>query len=165
MTDPTEPSLFAAPPMAEQERMVEAVLFASAEPVTLAELIQKPVECCPIPSSSGSLLFIDALATGGLQSRHLDGGVLIIGGDSGVADLHCSNVSPIELVTQYLFATQEAQQINFHRLVAKPDVYAPSIVRWKRWYRFENAVRLNRSCVDSWSTSRWPPMRELIRRR
>ena len=33
-----DPSLFAAPPMAEQERMVEAVLFASAEPVTVAEL-------------------------------------------------------------------------------------------------------------------------------
>ncbi|MGB5870023.1 MAG: SMC-Scp complex subunit ScpB [Albidovulum sp.] len=34
----TERSLFAAPPIAEQERMIEAVLFASAEPVTLAEL-------------------------------------------------------------------------------------------------------------------------------
>ncbi len=31
-------SLFQAPPMAEQERMVEAVLFASAEPITVAEL-------------------------------------------------------------------------------------------------------------------------------
>ena len=31
-------SLFDAPPMAEQERMVEAVLFASAEPVTIKEL-------------------------------------------------------------------------------------------------------------------------------
>ena len=31
-------SLFEAPPMAEQERMVEAILFASAEPVTVAEL-------------------------------------------------------------------------------------------------------------------------------
>ena len=31
-------SLFDAPSMAEQERMVEAVLFASAEPVTLKEL-------------------------------------------------------------------------------------------------------------------------------
>jgi len=29
-----EESLFDAPPMGEQERMVEAVLFASAEPVT-----------------------------------------------------------------------------------------------------------------------------------
>ncbi len=41
MTDTDEPierSLFEAPPMGEQERMVEAVLFASAEPVTLAEL-------------------------------------------------------------------------------------------------------------------------------
>jgi segregation and condensation protein B len=31
-------SLFDAPPMGEQERMVEAILFASAEPVSLAEL-------------------------------------------------------------------------------------------------------------------------------
>ncbi len=41
MTDTDEPierSLFEAPPMGEQERMVEAVLFASAEPVTLTEL-------------------------------------------------------------------------------------------------------------------------------
>ncbi|MCB1350663.1 MAG: SMC-Scp complex subunit ScpB, partial [Maritimibacter sp.] len=33
-----EESLFEAPPMGEQERMVEAVLFASSEPVTVAEL-------------------------------------------------------------------------------------------------------------------------------
>ncbi|MGR3365304.1 MAG: SMC-Scp complex subunit ScpB [Maritimibacter harenae] len=33
-----EESLFDAPPMGEQERMVEAVLFASADPVTVAEL-------------------------------------------------------------------------------------------------------------------------------
>lgn len=31
-------SLFEAPPLAEQERMVEAILFASAEPVAVAEL-------------------------------------------------------------------------------------------------------------------------------
>ena len=34
----TEKSLFAAPPQAEQERMVEAILFASTDPVTVAEL-------------------------------------------------------------------------------------------------------------------------------
>ncbi|MFC2967498.1 SMC-Scp complex subunit ScpB [Acidimangrovimonas pyrenivorans] len=33
-----EQSLFEAPPMAEQERMVEAILFASTEPVTVREL-------------------------------------------------------------------------------------------------------------------------------
>ncbi len=33
-----EESLFEAPPLAEQERMVEAILFASAEPVKVAEL-------------------------------------------------------------------------------------------------------------------------------
>lgn len=37
-TEPQEESLFEAPPLAEQERMVEAILFASAEPVSVAEL-------------------------------------------------------------------------------------------------------------------------------
>lgn len=44
--DPQEGSLFTAPPMAEQERMVEAILFASAEPVTLRELIGRMPHGC-----------------------------------------------------------------------------------------------------------------------
>ncbi len=36
-----EQSLFEAPPMGEQERMVEAILFASLEPVTVAELVTR----------------------------------------------------------------------------------------------------------------------------
>ena len=44
----TEQSLFQAPPMAEQERMVEAILFASADPVTIAELTGRmPHGCDP----------------------------------------------------------------------------------------------------------------------
>src|ERR1022692_4513396 len=54
----------------------------------------------------------DAFATSGLQRCHLGGGVLIVGGDSGVADLHCTNVSPIEPLMQYLFATQESPQTS-----------------------------------------------------
>lgn len=38
MSEEAEESLFEAPPLAEQERMVEAILFASAEPVTVADL-------------------------------------------------------------------------------------------------------------------------------
>jgi segregation and condensation protein B len=46
--DPIEKSLFDAPPMGEQERMVEAILFASAEPVGVAELISRmPHGCDP----------------------------------------------------------------------------------------------------------------------
>ena len=37
-TPEIEDNLFESPPIAEQERMVEAVLFASADPVTIAEL-------------------------------------------------------------------------------------------------------------------------------
>jgi segregation and condensation protein B len=45
---PDERSLFEAPPIAEQERMVEAILFASAEPVTVADLAQRmPHGCDP----------------------------------------------------------------------------------------------------------------------
>jgi len=44
--DPFEPSLFGIPPLAEQERMVEAILFASAAPVTLAELAARMPEGC-----------------------------------------------------------------------------------------------------------------------
>jgi len=36
--DVDEQSLFEAPPIGEQERMVEAILFASAEPVTIKEM-------------------------------------------------------------------------------------------------------------------------------
>lgn len=39
MATPENDSLFEAPPMAEQERMVEAILFATADPVTIKELI------------------------------------------------------------------------------------------------------------------------------
>lgn len=38
ITEQQEETLFEAPPSAEQERMVEAILFAAAEPVTVKEL-------------------------------------------------------------------------------------------------------------------------------
>jgi segregation and condensation protein B len=46
MTGTEAPSLFAAPPMGEQERMVEAILFAAVDPVTVAELESRlPMGC------------------------------------------------------------------------------------------------------------------------
>ena len=51
MTDAAESiekSLFEAPPMGEQERMVEAIIFASTEPVTVSELESRmPHGCDP----------------------------------------------------------------------------------------------------------------------
>jgi len=47
MTEPRE-GLFEAPPMGEQERMVEAILFATADPVTVADLAARmPMGCDP----------------------------------------------------------------------------------------------------------------------
>lgn len=46
--DPIEKSLFESPPLAEQERMIEAMLFASAAPLTLAQLAARmPHGCDP----------------------------------------------------------------------------------------------------------------------
>ena len=45
-----------------------------------------------------------------LSTLPLAPSVLVVGGNSGVADQHCTNVSPIEPVMQYLFATQESQE-------------------------------------------------------
>ncbi|MCC5970536.1 MAG: SMC-Scp complex subunit ScpB [Pararhodobacter sp.] len=45
------PSLFPAPPMAEVERMIEAVIFASAEPVTVAELQTRLPQGCDVPEA------------------------------------------------------------------------------------------------------------------
>ncbi len=48
MSEPIEKSLFESPPIAEQERMVEAILFASTEPVTVSELAGRmPHGCDP----------------------------------------------------------------------------------------------------------------------
>lgn len=48
MAEDVEESLFEAPPMAEQERMVEAILFATADPVSVKELIGRmPHGCDP----------------------------------------------------------------------------------------------------------------------
>ncbi len=44
--------LFEAPPMAEQERMVEAILFASAEPLSLAQITER----LPHGSDAGAAL-------------------------------------------------------------------------------------------------------------
>ena len=55
MTETSEPGLFEAPPVAEQERMVEAVLFASAEPVTVAELHARLPHGCDAPAALDAL--------------------------------------------------------------------------------------------------------------
>ncbi len=52
--DRAKKSLFDAPPMAEQERMVEAILFATAEPVTLAELAARLPHGCDAGRGAGA---------------------------------------------------------------------------------------------------------------
>lgn len=45
------PGLFPVPPLPEQERMIEAILFASAQPVSLAELSRRLPEGCDAPEA------------------------------------------------------------------------------------------------------------------
>lgn len=45
---PAPPSLFAAPPLAEQERMVEAMLFASSEPLKADDMAARMPHGCDV---------------------------------------------------------------------------------------------------------------------
>lgn len=47
-TDEKEETLFGAPPIAEQERMCEAILFASAEPVTVKDIEARMPHGCDV---------------------------------------------------------------------------------------------------------------------
>ncbi len=52
---PPTPGLFPVPPLAEQERMIEAVLFASAEPVSMADLTRRLPEGCDVAEALAHL--------------------------------------------------------------------------------------------------------------
>lgn len=67
MAEHFEESLFEAPPLGEQERMVEAILFATAEPVTVAELTAR------MPHGSDAA---EALAR--LRNRYAGRGVHVV---------------------------------------------------------------------------------------
>lgn len=67
MSDDPGPGLFPIPPMGEQERMIEAILFASAEPVSTAELTRRLPEGCDVA---------EALAH--LRSRYAGRGVNVV---------------------------------------------------------------------------------------
>ncbi len=51
----SEESLFEAPPLAEQERMIEAILFASAMPVTVPDLHARLPHGCDAPAALDQL--------------------------------------------------------------------------------------------------------------
>lgn len=61
------PTLFAAPPLAEQERMLEAMLFASSAPLPLTQLAARLPDGCDAPA-----------ALAGLRRRYEGRGVVLV---------------------------------------------------------------------------------------
>ncbi len=55
MTKEKNETLFEAPPMGEQERMVEAILFASAEPVSKMAIANRLPHGCDVPEAISHL--------------------------------------------------------------------------------------------------------------
>lgn len=67
MSDPNaEPGMFPIPPLPEQERMVEAILFAAAHPLTAAEIARRLPPGCDAPA-----------ALRALAARHAGRGVVL----------------------------------------------------------------------------------------
>jgi len=67
-------SLFAAPPLAEQERMIEAILFATSEPLTSRALTDRLPHGCDVS---------EALSR--LQKRYVNRGVALVKSGDGWA--------------------------------------------------------------------------------
>lgn len=65
--DTQEESLFGTPPILEQERMVEAILFASAEPVSMREMTKRMPHGVDLP-----------LAIQNIQERYAGRGVQVV---------------------------------------------------------------------------------------
>jgi hypothetical protein len=62
------------------------------------------VQLRSIPSPPRRFLAKDPLTTGGFECPDLRGAILVFGSDSGIADHHCANLSPIEWLVQYVYA-------------------------------------------------------------
>lgn len=60
-----------------------------------------------VSASAGGLLTIRALAPGSFECRHLGGGVLVVGGHSGVANQHCIKAPRIELLIPFCNARMQ----------------------------------------------------------
>ncbi len=73
-TEEQEESLFEAPPIAEQERMIEAVLFATSEPITLKDLEARMPHGC---DAGEAMVF--------LRKRYEGRGVQVVKIDDGYA--------------------------------------------------------------------------------
>ncbi len=106
--DPIEKSLFEVPPQAEQERMVEAILFASAEPMTLAQITGRmPHGCDPA----------EALVT--LMRRYEGRGVSL----TRVGDAHAFRTAPDLGHLMHLEATE-------HRKLSRAAIETLAIVAY-----------------------------------
>ena len=117
MIDPEAPSLFAAPPMAEQERMIEAILFAATEPVTVAELESRLPLGCDAP---------EALAH--LRSRYEGRGVRVVKVGNGYAfrtapDLgHLMQKEQVETRKLSRAAIETLAIIAYHQPVTRAEI-------------------------------------------
>ncbi|WP_323037463.1 SMC-Scp complex subunit ScpB [Pararhodobacter sp.] len=115
--DPKSPGLFPVPPMAEQERMVEAILFASAEPVSIAELNKRLPEGCDA-----------AEAVSHLRSRYAGRGVHVV----KVGDLWAMRTAPdlgwlmrtetVETRRLSRAATETLAIIAYHQPVTRAEI-------------------------------------------
>lgn len=117
MIAPEAPSLFAAPPMAEQERMIEAILFAATEPVTVAELESRLPLGCDAP---------EALAH--LRSRYEGRGVRVVKVGNGYAfrtapDLgHLMQKEQVETRKLSRAAIETLAIIAYHQPVTRAEI-------------------------------------------
>jgi segregation and condensation protein B len=111
------PGLFPVPPMPEQERMVEAVLFAAADPVSVAELSRRLPEGCD-PAEALSHLRSRYAGRGVRLVRVGDGWALRTAPDLGWL-MHTERVETRRLSRA---ATETLAIIAYHQPVTRAEI-------------------------------------------
>lgn len=110
-------SLFEAPPMAEQERMVEAILFASADPVSLGEMTNR------LPHGSDAAAALEHLTKRyegrGVQLARIgDGWAFRTARDLG----HLMHKERVQLRKLSRAATETLAIIAYHQPVTRAEI-------------------------------------------
>lgn len=111
------PSLFQAPPLAEQERMVEALLFASAEPLSIAQMEARMPHGCDVAEAL-ALLRRRYEGRGVMVSRVGDGWAMRTAGDLGFL----MNRETVETRKLSRAAIETLAIIAYHQPVTRAEI-------------------------------------------
>lgn len=138
------------------ERPGEPVELPDDQHVPLAQVVKQALQLGPIPAPPGSHLLKDSFTPGSLKRANLEDGILVLGGNAGVADAHgCKILLPFGFTLQRVFATHKPLQSVGRVGIAPRNSFAirqcvfvyPHICAGVGWY-FDERSDMSRLTIE-----------------